>query len=172
NLSRRKKSLYLGLFSIIFVMATGCLVDYHFFIPANAVLLCIVLGLVAAPTFFKNRAKRIYIGIAPKIMLALIAVALLYIPINKAIAWRTMLFAKNLEPAAKLEQYENALTYYNGHRYASRLGIEYYKQSKNKRLSEEERAKYQEKAGQTAKKYLLIYPKEKELTRLFFISRQ
>ncbi len=170
KLGRRKKVLYFGMASIIVLMAIACAVDYHFFVTANSLMLCIALGILGANTMFKDKAEPVKTGPICKILFIIVALISLWLPVNKAIAWRTMLFGKGLLPAARIAHYENALTYYDGHRYALRTGMEYLRQSKNASLPPDLRAKYKARALEISKIYLTKYPKERELSRLYLMA--
>jgi hypothetical protein len=170
NLGRRKKVLYLGFLSVLFLMGAASLVDFHFFIPANAFIFFTVLGALCSPSFFKNKIKALNVNIISKVFVLLLCAAMLYIPVKKTIAWRYVSFGQKLLPQARLEYYTKAVENYASHRYAAQLSREYLKQSLRKDLDPQTRALYRARAHEIAKEYLMKYPAEKELSSLYTAS--
>lgn len=170
RLETRKQLLFIALLSGLIAMSTGSTVDFHFFIPANALLFFALLGITASPSYSHGHVYRRSLGILHKIVILVIVGVSLYIPMQKTIAWRLALFGKGLKKEGKITAYQKALAHYPSPRYALKLGAAYYNASLyTSDLEEKHRLKLQ--AHQTATAYLRKYPREKELSRLYLKAR-
>lgn len=166
RLEKEKQFLYAALLSALLAMCVGSLVDFHFFIPANAFLFFVLLALACAPSYHKGHIHSIYCGGWLRAGLCVICLAVFFLPLQKTIAWRLFLFGKGLKPQARIVYYEKALAHYPSPRYALRVGLAYYNYA-NHLPDKEQAAQYYQKAQQLAAQYLQKYPKEKELSQLY-----
>lgn len=170
RMSTKKQFLYGGLLSIMVVMLVGSMVDFHFFIPANAFLFFLTAGLAAAPSYHKGHTHLLNLGWLKRALFIGLCIIAVWVPTRKTIAWRLMFQGKGLMPENRAFVYEKALPYYPSPRNAMRLGITYYNagtHSKNIEL----RHAYWRQANRVAKMYLERYPKDKELSKLYMRTR-
>lgn len=166
RLETQKQFLFAALLSAVLAMCIGSGVDFHFFIPANAFLFFVLLGLACAPSYHKGHVHSIRAGLGLKIALCILCAAVFYLPAQKTIAWRLFLFGKGLNPQSRIVYYERALSHYPSPRYALRTGLAYYNYARQASDKEEARLYYQ-KALDVAVYYLRQYPQEKELSQLY-----
>lgn len=166
RLEVRKQFLFASLLSTLLAMCIGSTVDFHFFIPGCAFMFFVVLGLALAPTFHKGHVHLWHTGwIIRAVVLGLLLISM-WLPLQKTLAWRAVLFGKGLKTEGKLEAYQRSLMYYPSPHYAVRLGNAYYNAGvRSKDVIE--KIYYFEQARKTAKTYLEKYPKEKELSKLY-----
>ncbi len=170
RLEIRKQFLFAALLSALAAMSVGSLVDFHFFIPANALLFFVLLGAVCSLTYAKHHVHEISLNGGYRIGIIVILLAVCYLPLQKTLAWRCYVFGKGLKTQAKLAQYEQALVYYPSPRYAVRLGNAYLNAS-NRAATPEEKAMLREQAREIAIIYLGRYPRDKELSQLYMRLR-
>jgi len=169
RLEIRKQLLFAALLSELFAMSVGSLVDFHFFIPANAFVFFVLLGCVCSATYAKHHVHDIELSAAMRLFIAAVLCASLYIPTQKTRAWRCTIFGKGLKEQAKIFEYERALSYYPSPRQALRLGNAYFNASLHTK-DLQEKAQLRQKAFQVAQEYLTRYPREKELSVLYLRS--
>ena len=170
RLEIRKQLFFAALLSALVAMGIGSLFDFHFFIPANAVLFFVLLGAATAPTYAKKRVLRVHVKIWHRAVILLVLAAAFYVPLQKTLAWRNSLFGKGYKTQAKLMAYERALSQYPSPRYAFRLGAAYLQASK-RASSIQEQEELRAKAYRLITDYLTKYPKEKALSRLYVYVR-
>ena len=170
RLEIRKQFLFAALLSALVAMCVGSCVDFHFFIPANALLFFILVGGVCALTYAKHHVHSVHLNLFNRILICLLLVVSLYIPTQKTLAWRQVVFGGGLKTQAKLAQYEQALQHYPSPRYAVRLGNAYLNAS-HRAASLEEKKALRQKAFALATSYLQLYPREKELSYLYMRTK-
>ena len=170
QLETRKQLLFAAVLSALAGMCVGSFVDFHFFIPANAFLFFVLLGVLGAPTYAKGHIYTLSLSLPVKVFGVALVVLALYVPLQKAIAWRGFVFGKGLKRDAQLALYEKSLRHYPSPHYAIRLGNAYYNASLRAQTPEERQA-LRAKAFHTARIYLQRYPKDKELSFLYMRSR-
>ena len=170
RLEIRKQFLFAGLLSALVAMGAGSMVDFHFFIPANAFVFFVLLGCTCSLTYAKHHVHEIPISHGKRLVILLILLVNLYLPICKTLSWRCAVFGKGLKTQAKLEQYEQALSYYPSPRNAVRLGNAYFNAS-HRATTEEEKEFLREQAKAIAIIYLSRYPRDKELSQLYIRVR-
>ena len=158
------------MFCALVMMSLASLVDFHFFIPVNAFVFFSAAGILCSPSFFKENSPLRHINIVIKAALLLLFAGALWLSCNKAMARRQVMLGKGLPGAERLEYYEKALAYYQSPRYALFLGVEYYNQSLTA-ADLEIKNLYRTRANNLAEEYLIKYPREKELSRLYLNSR-
>ena len=170
HLELRKQFMYAAFLSVLLAMSIGSLVDFHFFIPGCAVVFFMVLGLCNAPTFHQAHVHSFH-HIFLCILLTLALLATGYLPLQKTRCWRMNVFGRGLKTEPKLVAYETALTYYPSPRQATRLASAYYVTAK---YSPDPVVKlyYFERALEVAQTYLEMYPKEKELSRIYVQAKR
>ena len=170
HLERKKQLLYAALLSAVVVMCVGSTVDFHFFIPANAFLFFVILGLACSPSYYKGHVHTLACGPVMTAGICLALAAALYWPTQHTVAWRLFVFGKGLKPESQIALYEKGLAHYPSPRFALRLGNAYYNYSRRV-PDEQQSAQLRGQAHRIAEEYLKKYPKEKELSNLYMISR-
>ncbi|MBR3632499.1 MAG: O-antigen ligase family protein [Elusimicrobiaceae bacterium] len=161
-----KRPLFTACFTALGVMSVGSLVDFHFFIPANAFLFFICLGALTAPTYDKHQLYHLQLSRAVCIIMACLCIGIIYIPTCKTMAWRNVLFSYGLRVPGKLALYRQALSYYPSPRYAVRLGNACLNAAAQTADAPQRQALVQE-ANDVAIQFLRRYPKEPELSMLY-----
>lgn len=167
RLDLNKQFMFAALLSALLAMATGSLVDFHFFIPGCAFVFFCILGLVLAGTFNKGHVHSFHLLV--EIIFLLLLLASTYIPLQKTRCWRAFVFGHGLKTESKLADYEQGLTYYPCPHYAVRLAVAYYNVAQRSK-DPIEKLFYWELAQQTAQSYLEKYPKDKELSKIYLRS--
>lgn len=166
RLETRKQFLFAALLSALIAMGTGSLVDFHFFIPGCALVFFLFLGLVLTPTFHKHHVHGLRLPLVARLVLFVVLLSAGWIPLQKTRCWRQFFMGKGLKTEHKLDAYEQGLFYYPSPRYAVRLASAYYNVA---RRNKDPMVKlyYFELAQQTTQAYLELYPKDKELSKLY-----
>ena len=170
HLPRHKTPIFLAAFCALITMGVGSLVDFHFFITANALFFFIFLGVMCLPTYDKHRLSCFKIPYLVRLLLVVLLLATLYVPFQKTMAWRSSLFGQGLKQEAKLAQYHAALAYYPAPRTAVQLGNAYFNASLRAQTPEQA-AQYRQQAFEIARTYLMRYPKEPALSQLYVRTR-
>lgn len=167
HLELRKQFLFAALLSASLAMGSGCLVDFHFFIPGCAFVFLLLLGMMNAPTFHKGHVHAWHLPWIAVVILVALGAAATYVPLQETRCWRAFTFGHGLKTQAKLEAYQQGLAYYPSPRYAVRLGNSYYNAAVHNKKDPIACLYYLEQAHEVARTYLEKYPKEKELSRLY-----
>ena len=170
HLPRHKWAFFTASCCALVVMSAGSVVDFHFFIPANAFLFFIFLGFVCAPTYDKHHLSGWSLPFTLRVLIAGILLCTLYIPLQKTVAWRCALFGKGLKQEAKLLQYQNALQHFPSPRFAVKLGNAYFNASLHAKTPEEAQV-LRRQGFEIAHTYLKRYPKEPDLSKLYVRTR-
>ena len=170
RLPARKQFLFASLLSGLTVMSIGSAVDFDFFIPATAYLFFLMLGMTCSPSYDKHHIRAYMPPALLRAAAVLLCIAACIIPLQKTIAWRLHLFGSGLKAQSKIAAYQNALKHYPSPRYALYLGNAYYNQSLRAENTHDKKA-LRAKAHALSLQYLEKYPKEKALSRLYFLSR-
>lgn len=170
RLERKKQFLFASLLSGLIVMGVGSAVDFDFFIPATAFLFFLILGMACSNSYDKHHIHAYSATWPKRLLITAVCLAACWIPLQKTIAWRLHLFGSGLKPQGQIAAYQKALAHYPAPRYALYLGNAYYNQSlREKDPLQKELLRVQ--ANELALQYLQKYPKEKALSRLYFLSR-
>ncbi|MBO4675622.1 MAG: O-antigen ligase family protein [Elusimicrobiaceae bacterium] len=170
KLETKKQMLYSGLLSILVVMCIGSAVDFDFFIPADAFLFFLIAGLASSPSFSKGHTHLMPIEWKKKSVLITFCTLSIWIPLRETLAWRMAHFGKGLKSEAKIAAYEKAAAYYPDPRYGLRLAAAYYNAAVHSKQPQE-RLAFLQQANRVAAIYLQKYPKEKELSRIYMLTR-
>ena len=166
RLPKHKLAFFCASCSVLFAMSLGSMVDFHFFIPANAFVFFVFLGILCAPTYDKHHLRVIKFSLFSRTLLLAVLLCSLYIPLQKTLAWRSAMFGTGLKQEAKLTQYRRALSYYPSPRYAVRLGNAYFNASLRAKTPEE-KVSLRAEGFEIANTYLHRYPKEPSLSKLY-----
>ena len=165
-----KKIKLAALLSTLLVICTGALADFPFFIPATALLFFWMVGLSCSPSFWKERITHWVPGLYVRLLILAVLWAACVVPLQNTLAWRMFVFGKNRQFETRIRYYQQGLAHYPSPHFALRLGNAYYNASQ--RTSDPaEKTRLLGLAHQTAADYLRQYPREKELSRLYMLSR-
>lgn len=157
-LKKEKQLLFLGLCCALAVMCAGSLVDFHFYIPANAFLFFCICGLLCSAAYNENTAKTARPAGVVKICACIILLLALYPFTMKTAAWRAFLFGKGMTTESKIAFYQKGLDAYPDPLYALRAANACLAASRDNSLSEEKRLLYKECARDISGRYLRKYP--------------
>lgn len=163
NLPADKLLTFTALLSGLFSMALASFFDFHFFIPSNAVLFFIILGLLCAPTFSKEKIATLKITPLFTAAVLIVFTPFILINFNKTEAWRLSMLAKGVEGDSKIVYFQKALAKYPHPRQALRLSIAQYNLSNNFALPCAQRQTLRSNARSLSAEYLQKYPLYKEL---------
>lgn len=146
------------------------LIDFPFHLPACALLFFCLLIFASAGTFDTTIEKaKFYLPV--KIVLILISLGLLFANVQYFRTWRSFLFAKKLSPQTQVEQLSKDINIYPSPVFIKRVLLANYKTSLSQELTEEERQEVKIKTHELAKEYLQKYPKDKQMSQFFVITR-
>ena len=85
--------------------------------------------------------------------------------------WRSFVFARKLTPSSQIEQITKDLNYYPSPIFIKRVLLANYKISQDKRLSIQEQEEQRIKTHKLAEYYLRKYPKDKEISQFFILTK-
>ena len=146
------------------------LIDFPFHLPACALLFFCLLVFASAASFDKNvKEAKLYLPV--KIVLILISLGLLFANLQYFRTWRSFVFARKLSPQIQVEQLSRDINIYPSPVFIKRVLLANYKTSLSKELTEEERQQIKEKTHNLSKKYLQKYPKDKQISQFFVITK-
>lgn len=146
------------------------LIDFPFHLPACAFLFFCLLIFASAGTFDKH-IRKIVLPFAVKIFIVLVALMLLYSNFQYFRTWRSFVFAKKLSTQVQVKQMSESLEYYPSPIFIRKVLLVNYKNSKSKNLSEEEKLKIKQHTHNLAILYLKQYPKDKEISKFFLLTK-
>ena len=145
-------------------------IDFPFHLPACAILFFCLLGFASAKTFDKN-IKSFKIPLFLKIILLCLSCVLIVANILYFKTWRNFLFAKKLSPQVQVERVSKDIGVYPSPIFIRRFLLSNYKNSQSKSFSDEERQEIKEKTHKLAADYLKKYPRDKEISQFFLITK-
>lgn len=164
KLEKKDKLTVAAIISAMSVMLLGSFVDFHFFVPANAYLFFLLLGLLCSPVL-GSPAKIIKPNDLSKIFTMALLLLACILPFRKAIAWRCYQLGKDLKNESRLEYYNKGLKAYPSPKYAVQTGREYLKLGR-KTNNALQASEYIEKSKLIDKTFLETYPKDPDLRLL------
>lgn len=170
RLDSRRQLLFAALLCALEVMAVGSTVDFHFFIPANAFLFFVVLGLLCSAAFDTESAVSFHPAWIWRLGAVLVFACGCIIPWQKTAAWRLNVFGSGLKMPARITNARRALELYPAPRTALHLAVLLHNQS----LKESDpfiADDLREQAHELTEQYLKKYPKDKELSHLYLLTR-
>ncbi len=146
------------------------IIDFPFHLPACAFLFFCLLAFASAKTFDKN-IKTIRIPVFVKVILLCLSLVILTANFQYFRTWRSFVFAKKLSPQTQVEVLSKSVEMYPSPVFIKRVLLANYKTSQSKNLSEEERQKVRETTNKLAMTYLKKYPKDKEISQFFLLTK-
>jgi O-antigen ligase len=145
-------------------------IDFPFHMPACALLFFSLLAFATARTF-DNRIKTKTIPLFFKIIVVCVSFGLIGANIQYFRTWRSFVFARKLTPSSQIEQITKDLNYYPSPIFIKRVLLANYKISQDKRLSIQEQEEQRIKTHKLAEFYLRKYPKDKEISQFFILTK-
>lgn len=145
-------------------------IDFPFHLPACAFLFFSLLAFATARSFDKRiQTKKIPLFL--KIIVTLIVVFFITMNILYFKTWRTFVFAKKLSPLSQIEQVTKSLNYYPSPIFVKRVLLTNYKISQDARISPQEQEEQRLKTHKLADFYLRKYPKDREISQFFILTK-
>ena len=170
DLSSKKKIIFAAILAGQISMLTACMFDYEFFVPADALIFFILTGLACSPTFHKRHIHTYHIYAQAKYIAIAVCLLAVIVPLKKTIAWRYVFLGKSRFKNEKLAMFEKAKDVYPGARYGLRAVVAYYNtaigEERNKDM--ESAKKHKERAMEITMQFLRMYPKDIELSKMYF----
>ena len=167
NLSHRKRAIYIPLLCSALSICIASLVDFHFHIPANAILFFTILAILCSATFFKENISFVKIHLILKILLLTAFLIVIIFSVRNTVIWRWTIFGNKLSVEQKIINYEKAIQFSDNPRYAIDLGIAYINAQNSKTLSLGQKLEYKKKAKELSSKHLKKYPFEKRFSKIY-----
>ena len=160
-LSNKKKILFIGLFSASCSICIGSVVDFHFHIPANAMIFIICLAILSSASFYKD--KRFFSlknGLLPKIIFCLLIIWFITLSYRNVMAWKYYTFSKNMSKQQEIEYLDKAVKFSNNPRYIENYIIAAYNSSLEKKEKNEQ-------LYSLVYDYIKKYPYNKKISKIF-----
>ena len=149
--------------------AFTAVIDFPFHMPACAFLFFCLLVFVSAGTF--ENTKNFALPLIAKILTVLLSLFLLWSNMAYFTTWRSFVFGKKLSPRTRLEYIEKSLKNYPSPIFIRRVLLAKYKIAQSKTLSAEEKQQARQQAHEMATFYLKIYPKDKEISQFYLLTK-
>lgn len=163
-LSYKKKILFIGSFSACCSICIGSFVDFHFHIPANAMLFLICLATLCSVSFYKDKKTfNLRNGILSKIVFCLLIICVIFISCRNVMAWRYYTFSKNMPKDQEIEYLDKSVKLSGNPKYLENYIITIYNDS----LKKKEMAEKREYLYSLAYDYIERYPYSKKISKIF-----
>ena len=160
-LSYKKKILSIGLFASCCSICVGSFVDFHFHIPANAMMFLIYLALLTSVSFYKDKKTINFSNnLLFNLILCLVIFILIFFSVKNVMAWRYYTFSKNMPKQLEIEYLDKAAKLSNNPRYVENYIITLYNDS----LGKEEKNEY---LYSSVYEYIKKYPYNKKISKIF-----
>lgn len=160
-LSYKKKILSIGLFASCCSICVGSFVDFHFHIPANAMMFLIYLALLTSVSFYKDKKTINFSNnLLFNLILCLVIFILIFFSLKNVMAWRYYTFSKNMPKQLEIEYLDKAAKLSNNPRYVENYIITLYNDS----LGKEEKNEY---LYSSVYEYIKKYPYNKKISKIF-----
>lgn len=168
-LSDKKKIFFIGLLSAIISISLASTVDFHFHIPANAVLFIICLAVLCSLSFYKdNKNINLELNIFFKMLVVVCVAGLMFFSLKNIISWRCYTFAKNMPKEQKLEYYKKTAFSSENPKYMENYIISKYNYCiKDKSLFDDNKNEIEKLSYE----YLKKYPFNKKISKIYSVIR-
>ena len=170
RLSSDKKIMFCSLLSGITAFCAANIVDFHFHLAATYMMFFIFLGILCCETFWHEEVSPFKISFYLKPLFLAAAAVCLYFSYLETTAWRQYVTARMYGNENKITYYKSAAEIYPIPRYAELSATESYNMSLNKRITAEKAQNYKKQAADLSEKYLKMYPKEKQLSKIYALT--
>ncbi|MCR4663284.1 MAG: O-antigen ligase family protein [Endomicrobiaceae bacterium] len=170
HLSNKKKILFAGLFSACCSICIGSFVDFHFHIPANAMLFFICLAVLCSLSFHKDKRHFSFkTNMFVKSVSCLLIVCSIFFSCKNVVAWKYFVFSKNMPKQQEIEYLNKAFEISNNPRYFENYIITLYNYGVKNREYLEEKKDY---LNSLIYSYLQLYPYNKKVSRIYIYLNQ
>lgn len=164
-LSNKKKILFIGLFSSCCSICIGSFVDFHFHIPANAMLFFICLAILSSLSFHKDSKHFSFNNnLFIKFIFCFLIISSMYASYKNIIAWRYYIFSKNMPKEQEIEYLSKAVNISKNPRYFELYIITLYNYCINDR---EYMIKEKDYLNSLIYNYLKLYPYNKKISKIY-----
>ena len=164
-LSDKKKILFIGLFSACCSICIGSFVDFHFHIPANAVMFICCLGMLSSLSFHKDKKHFSFNNnFFVKLVLFLLMSWLLLCSFKNTVAWKYYVFSQNMPKQQEMEYLKKATDISNNPRYLQIYIITLY----NHCIADEKfMSENRDYLKSLIYNYLKLYPYNREISKVY-----
>ncbi len=164
-LSYKKKILFIGSFSACCSICIGSFVDFHFHIPANAMLFLICLATLCSVSFYKDKKTfNLRNGILSKIVFCLLIICVIFISCRNVMAWRYYTFSKNMPKDQEIEYLDKAVKLSGNPKYIENYIITVYNNAKTNKQDVFAKNGY---LYSIVYKYIENYPYNRKISKIF-----
>ena len=164
-ISNKKKILFIGLFSACCSICIGSFVDFHFHIPANAMLFFVCLAILSSLSFYKDKKYfRFKNNLIVKFIFCVLIGCFLFFSCRNVIAWKYYVFSKNVPKQQEIEYLNKAVDISKNPRYFEIYIITLYNYCvKNKEFM----ATQKDYLNSLIYNYLKLYPYNKNVSKIY-----
>ena len=161
----KKQILCIGLFSSCCSICIGSFVDFHFHIPANAMLFFICLAILSSLSFYKDKKTISFNNnLLVKFIFCLLIICSIFVSCKDIMAWKYFVFSKNLPKQQEIEYLDKAANISKNPRYFENYIITLYNYgTKNKEFLDEKK----EYLKSLIYNYLKMYPYNKKISKIY-----
>ncbi|MBR3627279.1 MAG: O-antigen ligase family protein [Elusimicrobia bacterium] len=165
HLSNKKKILFIGLFSACCSICIGSFVDFHFHIPANAMLFFICLALLCSLSFHKDKRHfSLNNNLLVKFVFCILIICSIFFSYKNVMSWKYYVFSKNMPKEQEIEYLNRAADISKNPRYLETYIITLY----NYCISNKEKMIEQKDfLNLLVYKYLNSYPYNKKISKIY-----
>jgi O-antigen ligase len=164
-LPNKKKILFIGLFSACCSICIGSFVDFHFHIPANAMLFFICLSLLSSISFYKDKKNCSFnSNFFIKFIFCLLICCSLFYSYRNVMSWKYYIFSKNMPKQQEIEYLKEAFYISNNPKYFEAYIITLYNYCIGNKDRMIENKDY---LISLIYNYLRLYPYNKEISKVF-----
>ena len=169
HLSNKKKILFIGLFSSCCSICIGSFVDFHFHIPANAMLFFLCLAILSSLSFYKDKKYfRFNNNLIIKIIFCIFIVFFIFFSYRNVMAWRYYIFSKNMPKQEEIYYLQKAADISKNPRYLEIYIITLYNcYIKSKKKNEEIDIVDEDYLKSLTYNYLKLYPYSKKISKIY-----
>lgn len=164
HLSNKKKILFIGLFSSCCSICIGSFVDFHFHIPANAMVFFICLSLLTSLSFHKDKRHfSFHTNLLVKFVFCLLIIFSIFVSCKNVMAWKYYIFSKNLPKEQEIIYLNKAFDISNNPKYFESYIITLY----NYNIKNKDKIVNEEYLKSITYEYLKLYPYNKKLSKIY-----
>ena len=164
-LSDKKKILFIGLFSACCSICVGSFVDFHFHIPANAMMFFVCLGILSSLSFHKDKKHYGFNNnFVVKSVWILLTVSFIFFSCKNVVSWKYYIFSKNMPKQQEIEYLGKATEISNNPRYLQLYIITLYNYCITDENIMSEKKDY---LNSLIYNYLKLYPYNREISKVY-----
>ncbi len=164
-LSNKKKILFVGLFSACCSICIGSFVDFHFHIPANAMLFFICLSILSSLSFYKDKKHfRFNNNLFVKCIFCMFIICSAFVSYRNIVAWKYYIFSKNMPKQQEIEYLNKAADISKNPRYFEIYILTLYNNCVKDKVFMIEKKDY---LNSQIFSYLKSYPYNKKISKVY-----